>query len=75
MAATFYKLNFVYPDGHIEEIDEYFRDLEKAKNYGEQLMIQVANTEQFHGGHKGKPYFMVYEVADGQNSLVFESKH
>ncbi len=71
-----FKLEFVYPDGHIEEIDEFFNTFEKAKEYGESLLVQVMNTEQFHAGRKdaSKAYFMIIEVSDESNRIVFNSK-
>ena len=77
-----YKLVFAYPDGHIEEDFDQFMELEKAKEYGEDLLGQVLNTESVFKGEdndfgfskKHKPYFMVYEVEGEESHLVYESK-
>ena len=79
-----FKLVFVYPDGHIEEVEETFYDAEKAKEYGNSLLVQVQNTEEYFNhnqddelgfGKKRNPYYMVVEVTDNKYSMVFESKH
>ena len=79
-----YKLVFVYPDGHIKEDFDQFMELEKAVAYGEDLLGQVVNTEgvfkpngedDFGFRKKKQPYFMVYEIEDGNSKLVHESKH
>lgn len=78
MGEKYYKVVFVYPDGHIEEIEETFKEGLEAKEYGNNLLAQVANTEQFHGGldeEKRNPYFMIVEVKGKKLKLVFESSH
>lgn len=78
MGEKFFKVVFVYPDGHIEEIEDIFNSIESAKDFGENLTNQVINTERFHGGSaegKRAPYFMVVEVLDGKLKMVFESQH
>lgn len=84
MNAT-YKVVFFYPDRHIEEVDEIFYFEEKAKEYGQQLLGQVVNTEGYLGKHrdgdgifhrkKAKPSFMVIEIGgDKKYTVVFDSK-
>ena len=78
MGEKYYKVVFVYPDGHIEEIEDNFNDGIEAKEYGNNLLAQVANTEQFYGGmdeEKHNPYFMIVEVKGKKLKLVFESVH
>ena len=79
MAGEIFELLVSYPDGHIEIIEESFYTLEKAKEYGESMMNQIAATEQFHNGKDDgsftprklqKPYFEVYRVAEGERELV-----
>ena len=75
MAGEKFELLVSYPDGHIEIIEETFYVLEKAKEYGESMMNQIAATEQFHSGSLSprklqKPYFEVYRVAEGERELV-----
>ena len=79
----YFKLEFVYPDGHIEEIFDVFHSEEKAKEYGNSLLVQVQNTEgvkrpesdSLSFKKKGKPYYMVYEYEGEEGRLIFESKH
>ena len=77
-----YRVVFVYPDGHIEDIDMIFGSKEDAVAYGDNLLGQVANTEQFHGGddefgfkEKINPYFMVVATKGKKYHLVYESRH
>lgn len=83
MAGENFELLISYPDGHIEVIEETFYNLEKAKEYGEGMMNQIAATEQFHDGKDDgslksrrlqKPYYEVYKVGDGSRELVAKGK-
>ena len=83
MAGEKFELLISYPDGHIEVIEETFYNLEKAKEYGEGMMNQIAATEQFHNGKNDsslsprrlqKPYYEVYKVGDGSRELVAKGK-
>jgi len=83
MAGENFELLISYPDGHIEVIEETFYNLEKAKEYGEGMMNQIAATEQFHNGKDGgslksrrlqKPHYEVYKVGDGSRELVAKGK-
>ena len=80
-----YKVVFFYPDRHIEEVDEAFFVAEKAIEYGQQLLAQVLNTEDYLGKHrdgdgifhrkKVKPSFMVIEIGEEKKyHVVFDSK-
>lgn len=81
----YYRVVFVYPDGHIEEIEENFTAGRDALDYGNNLIIQVQNTEGvFRGvsaddedfGMKEKidPYFMIIEVNGKKRRLVYDSR-
>ena len=79
-----YKVVFVYPDGHSEDICDTFKDKQAAFDYGNSLLVQVLNNERFHGGEsddefglpeKMDPYFMIYQIVEGEDRLIFESKH
>ena len=82
MAGEIFELLVSYPDGHIEIIEESFYNLEKAREYGESMMNQIAATEQFHGKNDGsleprrlqKPYFEIYRKVDGNRELVEKGK-
>ena len=80
----YYKVVFVYPDGHIEEIEEQFKTGAEALEYGNGLIAQVNNTEGvFRGsddddefGFKEKidPYYMILEIKGKKYRLVFDSR-
>ena len=75
--VAFYKLEFTYPDGHVEEIEETFIGVTQARVYGDSLLVQVANTEQYRSS-RGKtlrqPYYCVIENANGERKIVFDSR-
>ena len=72
----YYKVVFVYPDSHIEEIEQLFKEGKEAIEYGNSLIAQVINTEQFHSsvGEKIDPYFMIIEIKGKKYNLVFDSR-
>ena len=82
-----YKVVFVYPDGHLEEIQDLFKTGREALDYGNNLLAQVNSTEKFlHRssfdeddifGNKEPidPYFMIIEFGDNKKySLVYDSR-
>ena len=81
-----YKLVFVYPDGHIEEIDQIFNTGREALDYGNSLLAQVANTEGLRSNHPYldddglfskepiQPYFMIIELDKKKYHLVYDSR-
>ena len=77
MASENFELMITYPDGHVEIIEETFYVLEKAVEYGESMMNQIAATEQFHnnkGRRLQKPNYEVYKIESGSRKLVAEGK-
>ena len=79
MAGEIFELLVSYPDGHIEIIEETFYNLEKAHEYGEGMLNQIAATEQFHQGKDDgsftprrlrKPYYEIYKIVDGDREFV-----
>ena len=80
----YYRVIFMYPDGHLEEIDEQFKDGKEALEYGNNLLNQVLHTEDvFHRGNyddsdfnfnqKKEPRFMIVETNGKKYRLVYES--
>lgn len=72
----FYKINFSYPDGHVEELEDLFRSLEAAVDYGNSLLNQVRATEITHGGSTHDPnnaFFAVYEYDGNNHAVVYRS--
>lgn len=80
----YYKVVFVYPDGHIEEIDDQFVEGKDALEAGNSLLNQVLNTEgQFHKDsyedqfgfkERKEPHFMIVEISRKKYRLVYDSK-
>ena len=69
-------LSFSYPDGHVEEIDESFANLEAAKEYGHSLFNQVQVTEDMKKqgtfSKRGKAFYLIEEVTLDSRKLVFD---
>lgn len=80
--VVYYKVTISYPDGHLEEIEEDFYNLEKAIDFGEKYISQVYGTESFRGNsldegnffHKKEPYFFVDSHGEGESKIVFDSR-
>lgn len=77
MAEKYYRVIFVYPDGHIEDIDDTFKTGSEALEYGNQIMGQISSTEQYRSKYsedKKDPYFMIVEIKDKKRSLVYDNR-
>ena len=74
--AVYFKVEFSYPDGHVEEFDDYYRSLEAAVKFGNDMLNQVAATEQYHKKveETKKAYFLVTKIEEDQHELVFDSR-
>ena len=82
-----YTVTMSYPDGHLEEIEEIFRQYEDAIQYGERMLEYIKSTEsivnkdvfddenELAPRKKMKPYFMVIKVIGDEKTIAFESKH
>ena len=70
-----FRVTVSYPDGHIEEIDDSFETLKQAKDFGENVVDQIYNTEDIKGTRgKNKPYFLVLDAAKRPSEIVFDSR-
>jgi hypothetical protein len=80
-----YRVVFVYPDGHIEEIQDQFAKGADALEYGNSLLAQVNSTEDvFQKGNyedefgeqkeRSEPYFMIVEVKGKKFRMAYTSK-
>lgn len=79
-----YRVVFVYPDGHIEEIDDVFTNGRDALEYGNNLLGQVNSTEKnfshsydpddFFHRDPIEPYFMIVEIGNKKYHLVYDSR-
>lgn len=83
MAGEEFEVLVSYPDGHIEIIEETFYAFEKAKEYGDSMLNQIAATEAFHQNKDDgsleprrlqKPYYEIYKKVDGSRELVEKVK-
>ena len=83
--TKYYKVVFVYPDGHIEEIQDQFQNGRDALDYGNNLLAQVKNTEgvlqrgqndfdEFDFREKKEASFMIVEMNGKKYRLVYDSK-
>ena len=78
-----YKVVFVYPDGHVEEIQELFKAGKDALEYGNSLLNQVRHTEGvinrrpigdiFDENETIDPYFMIAEIKGKKVRVVYDS--
>ena len=72
----YYKVEIAYPNGEIEEIDEDFLSLKKAKESLEHLLGQVSYNAQFHkNGARVKPFAVVKEYNDNEVKIVYDSRN
>lgn len=78
-----YIVEFSFPDGHVQELEQRFKKLEDAIDYAENMVGQVNHTERFRGGDsfdeggfssKRKPFYYVIKVFNNKRTLVYESK-
>ena len=79
-----YRVVFVYPDGHIEEIEELFHSGKDALEYGNSLLAQVHGTESvinrranldiFDERESIEPYFMIVELNGKKYRMVYDSR-
>ena len=81
MPSESFELLISYPDGHVEIIEETFATLEKAKQYGENMLNQISVTEKFHKNGDDilaprlqKPHYEVYRKSEGKRELVLKKK-
>lgn len=72
----YYKVEITYPNGEVEEVDEDFYSLNKAKESAEHLLGQVSYNAQFHkGGASTEPFALVKAYEDDDVKIVFDSRH
>ena len=75
---AFYKVQMSYPSGRVEVIEQDFEKGSDALDYGNNMLVQIANTEQFHTGNdedaKKEPFFFIIEVKKGKQSVVYDSR-
>jgi len=76
--TIYYRVDVVFPDGHIEEINNHFTKAADAVEFGNGMLIQISNNERFHGGdafeERHDPYFLVVEMDGKKRRLVYDSR-
>ena len=73
----FYRVIFVYPDGHLEDIDDTFKTGADALECGNTIMAQISSTEQYRSAYsedKKDPYFMIVEIKGKKRTLVYDNR-
>ena len=82
MESVFYHVEVVFPDGHIEDINNHFTVLRDAVEFGNGMLAQIASNEHlrardidiFDERESVDPYFMVVEVKGKKRKLVYDSR-
>jgi len=73
----YYRVVFVYPDGHLEDIEDSFKTGAEALECGNTIMAQIAANEQYRSKYsedKKDPYFMIVEINGKKRSLVYDNR-
>ena len=75
----YYKVTMTYPSGRVEEVEDTFSTLEKAKEFGQQLIVQAQANSKFRDNglffkKKTKPYFVVFEKEGKESNIVYDSR-
>ena len=69
-------VEITYPHGEVEEVDDDFYSLNKAKESAEHLLGQVSYNAQFHAGGKAVEAFAVVKAYENEEvKIVFDSRH
>ena len=77
-----YKIQITYPNSQIEEINEEFYTLAKAKECGDHLLGQVLNNANYHEDNhdiegftkKVKPFYVVIARENDKERVAFDSR-
>ena len=74
--SVIYKVQMTYPNGRTEVIEDDFSNGKDALEYGNGMLAQIMQTEQFHGGFsedKKEASFCIIEVKGKKKKLVYDS--
>ena len=72
-----YRVVITYPDGHIEEVQEHFKNGADALEYGNSILAQIPNTERYRSpfdDDKKEASFVIVEVYNNKQKIVYTSK-
>ena len=70
MGAVYYKITINYPNGGVEELDQIFRDLKEAIDYGNGLLAQIPGNAPYKGKNAMSAYFVVIKVEGGRSAGI-----
>lgn len=73
----YYRVVFVYPDGHLEDIEDTFKSGADALECGNTIMAQISSTEQYRSKYsedKKDPYFMIVEIKGKKRTIVYDNR-
>ena len=72
----YYKVEITYPNGEVEELNEDFYGLEKAKECAEHLLGQVSYNAKFHKGEANtEPFALVKAYENNEVKIVYDSRN
>ena len=73
----YYRVVFVYPDGHLEDIEDTFKSGADALECGNTIKAQISSTEQYRSKYsedKKDPYFMIVEIKGKKRTIVYDNR-
>ena len=78
-----YKVQITYPNGNMEEIEEDFFSLDKAKEYAEHILGEVQYNAQFHESSFDEdgvekvvdPYCLILARDAEKEEVVFDTRN
>ena len=73
----YYRVVFVYPDGHLVDIEDTFKSGADALECGNTIMAQISSTEQYRSKYsedKKDPYFMIVEIKGKKRTIVYDNR-
>ena len=73
----YYRVVFVYPDGHLEDIEDTFKSGADALECCNTIMAQISSTEQYRSKYsedKKDPYFMIVEIKGKKRTIVYDNR-
>ena len=79
---SIFKVIVTYPNANIEEIEEDFYSLDKAIEYAEHILGEVAYNEPFHADSfdedgdivKVDPFAIIEERGNEETQVVYDSR-